>query len=112
MGDGMKRMQGRIGLLAAALATAWLPMVAAAQTVERQADGLIVHPSDTGAADVRLQVVNDHIVRVSADMDGDFQRSASLMRVPINASPTFSVSEGKEQGAPAGGRDRGRGIAA
>ena len=54
---------------------------AAAQAYEKTDRGIVVHPSAEGAADVRLQVVNDGIIRVSADPDGDFARSESLMRV-------------------------------
>ena len=77
----------RLAMCVAAL----LPLAAMAQSVERQADGVIVRPADEGAADVRLQVVADHIVRVSADGDGDFQRSTSLMRVPVPGTPAFEV---------------------
>ena len=75
---------------------ALLPLAAAAQTVEKQADGVIVRPADAKAADVRLQLVNDTIVRVSADPDGDFQRSRSLMRVPVQGTPAFEVSQTAE----------------
>ena len=85
----MKRTTMRFNVLALAL----LPAMAMAQVVEKQADGVIVRPADAKAADVRLQLVNDHIVRVSADMDGDFARSASLMRVPAQGTPKFDVSE-------------------
>ena len=87
----MKRVM-RLNVLALAL----FPALAMAQTVEKQADGVIVRPADAKAADVRLQLVNDHIVRVSADLDGDFARSASLMRVPVTGSPTFELVEGKD----------------
>ena len=82
----------RMNLLALAL----LPAMAAAQTVEQQSDGVIVRPADAKAADVRLQLVNDRIIRVSADLDGDFARSASLMRVPVSGTPTFTVVAGKD----------------
>jgi alpha-D-xyloside xylohydrolase len=65
----------------AILVAALLPLAAAAQSVERRADGIVVKPLAPGAAAVRVQLVDDHIVRVSADRDGDFQRSRSLMRV-------------------------------
>ena len=81
----------RMNLLALAL----LPAMVAAQTVERQADGVIVRPADAKAADVRLQLVNDRILRVSADPDGDFARSASLMRVPVSGTAAFKLVEGK-----------------
>ena len=72
------------------------PSLVLAQTIERTSDGLIVHPADDTAADVRLQLVDDHIVRVSADPDGDFQRSPSLMRVPVAGQAPFDVVESKD----------------
>ena len=66
----------RMNLLALALAL--LPALASAQTVERTPDGVIVRPADDRAADVRLQLVDDHIVRVSADPDGDFGLSLAV----------------------------------
>lgn len=80
----------------ALLVAALLPLAATqavAQTLEKQADGVIVRPADAKAADVRLQLVNDSIVRVSADPDGDFQRSRSLMRVPVQGTPAFEISQ-------------------
>lgn len=69
------------------------PALASAQSVERQPDGLIVRPAQSGAAAVRLQIVGEHIVRVSADLDGDFARSPSLMRVPLDAEAKFEIIE-------------------
>ena len=77
----------------------------AATSWERVDDGLVVRPSADGAADVRLQVVSDRIIRVTADPDGDFQRSKSLMRVEReDAAPKFEASEagGKLRVAAAG----------
>ena len=54
---------------------------AGSQAYEKTDRGIVVHPTAEGAADVRLQVVSDGIIRVSADPDGDFARSPSLMRV-------------------------------
>ena len=87
----MKGQTRRAGL--AILVAALLPLATQAQTVERQADGVVVRPAGSTAADVRVQVVADRIVRVSADSDGDFQRSRSLMRVPIEGTPKFEVSQ-------------------
>ena len=75
-----RTMHPRHALLALSVVAALVPVQALAQSVERQADGVIVRPADAKAADVRLQLVSDRIVRVSADVDGDFQRSPSLMR--------------------------------
>ena len=87
----MMRMM-RMNMLVLAL----LPTLAMAQTVERTDDGLIVRPAEAGAARVRLQVVNDHIIRVSADASGNFARSTSLMRVPIQGPAKFDVAQAKD----------------
>ncbi|MBC7990328.1 MAG: DUF4968 domain-containing protein, partial [Luteimonas sp.] len=72
---------------------------AGSQAYEKTDRGVIVHPTAQGAADVRLQVVSDGIIRVSADPDGDFARTQSLMRVADEgAAPAFDVtttSDGK-----------------
>ncbi len=61
---------------------------------ERAGDGIVVRPSAEGAAGVRLQVVSDRIIRVTADPNGDFERSKSLMRVERQgAAPEFETSE-------------------
>src|SRR5688500_12076598 len=66
---------------------------AASQGYEKTDRGIVVHPTAEGAADVRLQVVSDRIIRVSADPDGDFKRSPSLMRVEEGAAaPAFEVA--------------------
>ena len=57
----------------ALLVAALLPLAALAQTVEQRADGVVVKPLAAGAAAVRVQLVDDHIVRVS-------NRSAVAMR--------------------------------
>src|SRR5690606_21478981 len=81
-------------LLAMSVIAALAPLQLLAQSVERQADGVIVRPADAQAADVRLQLVSDRIVRVSADVDGDFQRSPSLMRAEApSAPPAFEVEQ-------------------
>ena len=65
------------------------------QAYEKTAQGVIVRPTQQGAAPVRLEVAGDGIVRVSADPDGDFARSPSLMRVVDDKAPTpaFEVSD-------------------
>ena len=62
-----------------ALSLALLANAAHAQEVRKAADGVTVVPSAKGAAPVRLQVVDAGIIRVSADPDGDFARTPSLM---------------------------------
>lgn len=66
---------------------------ASAQQINRSADGVVVVPAMPGAAPVRLQVVDAGIIRVSADPDGDFQRSTSLMRVPVQGTTSFTVEQ-------------------
>ncbi len=79
--------------LAQFLSLSLLVSSAHAQEVQRQADGVTVHPRVQGAAAVRLQVVDTGIIRVSADPDGDFKRSDSLMRVPVQGDSAFQLDE-------------------
>ncbi|WP_372174519.1 TIM-barrel domain-containing protein [Xanthomonas axonopodis] len=76
-----------------ALSLALLANAAHAQEVRKAADGVTVVPSAKGAAPVRLQVVDSGIIRVSADPDGDFARSPSLMRVPVQGDTAFQMAE-------------------
>ena len=75
-----------------AMSLALLAGAVGAQEVKQTADGVTVVPSAEGAAAVRLQVVDAGIIRVSADQDGDFKRSESLMRVPVQGDTHFSFS--------------------
>jgi len=98
MHNGNNAIQARRRPLAQGLAIslAWLAMAGAAgaQQVDRNAEGVIVHPAQAGAAPVRLQVVDDGIIRVSADPQGDFKRSPSLMRADTGKPvPAFQVAE-------------------
>jgi alpha-D-xyloside xylohydrolase len=54
-----------------------------------------VRPTTQGAAAVRLEVVSDGVIRVSADPDGDFVRTPSLMRVEEagKPKPEFKLAE-------------------
>ncbi|MCR6663716.1 MAG: DUF5110 domain-containing protein [Luteimonas sp.] len=77
--------------LAAALAACG---ATASNTWEQSGDAVTVRPTAEGAADVRLEVVGDHIIRVTAAPDGKFERSPSLMRVERTGdAPKFEVSE-------------------
>ncbi len=77
--------------LAAALAACG---AAASKSWEQSGDAVTVRPTAEGAADVRLEVVGDHIIRVTAAPDGKFERSPSLMRVERSGdAPKFEVSE-------------------
>lgn len=62
--------------------------------VENTAHGVIVRPNQEGAAAVRVEAVHDGILRVSADPDGDFARTPSLMRVDAGTPPKVKVSRG------------------
>lgn len=77
--------------LAAALAACG---ATASNTWEQSGDAVTVRPTAEGAADVRLEVIGDHIIRVTAAPDGKFERSPSLMRVERTGdAPKFEVSE-------------------
>src|SRR5690606_19635433 len=94
MTQNRRTMHPGRALVALALAATLAPTQALAQAVERRADGVVVRPADTRAADVRLQLVSDRIVRVSADPKGGFQRSPSLMRAaPPSPPPAFELEE-------------------
>lgn len=62
------------------------------QGYERVANGVVVRPTDADAADVRIEVVREGILRVTADPDGDFARTPSLMRVDAGKPPAFEIS--------------------
>lgn len=89
----MRYLMARAIPLLALLASAHAGAVEAGG-YEKNGKGVVVHPAADGAAQVRLEVVAGGIIRVSADPDGDFSRSASLMRVAdASASVPFEVSE-------------------
>src|SRR5690606_26694958 len=94
--DAMTRLSRFPRLLALPVAIALAGCGAQAATPWTQSgNDVIVDPVGEGAANVRLQVVSDRIIRVTADPDGDFQRSKSLMRVEREgAPPKFEVTEG------------------
>ena len=53
-------------------------------------DGIVV---GTANGNVRLQVINDKIIRVSATPDEVFAKDASLVVLPAKETPRYSVSE-------------------
>lgn len=71
--------------------TAWATQAADNGAFEKTARGVVVRPADAQAADVRVEVVREGILRVTADPDGDFARTPSLMRVDAGAPPAFTV---------------------
>jgi alpha-D-xyloside xylohydrolase len=93
LGANMRYLIGRAIPLLALLVSAHAGAVEAGG-YEKNDKGIVVHPVDKGAAQVRLEVVAAGIVRVSADLDGDFARSASLMRTGDASAPVpFDVSK-------------------
>ena len=53
-------------------------------------DGIVVTPTQAGAARVRLAVLAPGIVRVTAAPGDDFERAPSLMRSEFNDSPPIT----------------------
>ena len=53
-------------------------------------NGIVVN---TPNGNVRLKVINDKIIRVSATPDDTFPKDASLVVLPVNGTPKYTVSE-------------------
>ena len=53
-------------------------------------DGVTI---ETPTGNVRLKVVTDKIIRVSASPDSEFPDDASLVALPVNEIPEFSVTQ-------------------
>lgn len=53
-------------------------------------DGVIVHTAD---GNVRLKVINDKIIRVSATPGTDFPADASLVVIPVKDKPVYKLSQ-------------------
>lgn len=67
--------------------------------VERTADGIIVHltpASPTSARQVRLQVLGERIIRVSATPAKRFSDKESLIVLPQETPATFDIEEGED----------------
>ena len=84
-------MQKSITLIATLLCLPATSVLAGELKVEPSAHAVIVRPSQDAAAAVRVEAVAPGILRVSADPDGDFQRSASLMRADAGVAPALAV---------------------
>ena len=69
-----------------------------AQMVECQLDGVILRLADAKAGDVRLRLVSEKIVWVSADGDGDFRRSTSLIWLQQEPWPRQSARPRLDEG--------------
>lgn len=76
---------------ASALAFSALALLAACQGGPSAKDGVVL--TLDGGQKVRLQVVNDNIVRVSATLGGEFDRDSSLMVVPQAKFTAYTTSE-------------------
>ena len=77
--------------------TAFTAQAADNRTFEKTDNGVVVRPTNAQAADVRVEVVRDGILRVTADPDGDFARTPSLMRVDAGTPPVFTVKRAGDQ---------------
>jgi alpha-D-xyloside xylohydrolase len=64
-----------------------------APSFETTEDGIVVTPTQTGVARVRLAVLAPDIVRVTASADEDFERAESLMRSGSLPGAEFEVEE-------------------
>ena len=62
---------------------------------DKTENGIIVtlEPKENGAKKVRLEVVNDRIIRVSATAEDDFKDTESLIIVDQNKKSSFEVTE-------------------
>ena len=84
----MNKLTTTILVWTAAVATA------GAATVERQGNYVTIRPDGGQAKVIRLQVVNDNIIRVQATSDSQLpQKQPSLMIVEQTSVPLFTVSE-------------------
>jgi alpha-D-xyloside xylohydrolase len=78
---------------AAALVVAGLTGCLTTPAVERTEDGLVVRPREGPAARVRLQVMNERIIRVTAIPTGTFDLPRSLQVVAGSGGAEFRVSQ-------------------
>ncbi len=76
------------------LAASLIQSVSSAQQVNSLADGVIVYPvaKSSQAKVVRLQVINDKIIRVTATPADTFSTAESLVVLPQNIKPGFSIA--------------------
>lgn len=78
---------------AAALLLGGLAGCATPPAVEQTTDGVIITPAQGPAARVRLQVVNERIIRVTATPTAALDLPASLQVVARSGATTFQVSQ-------------------
>ena len=82
-------------IMAGMLSLVALTLMAADYTVEGQYVTIPVKKVKTGGAQlVRLQVVNDNIIRVQATSETKLPEKQSLIIVPQTAKPKFTVTDG------------------
>ena len=66
-------------------------LLAACSTGYSRIDGGVIVCTPEGK--VRLQVINDKIIRVSASPDKEFPEDSSLVVIPVDAKPEYTVTE-------------------
>lgn len=66
---------------------------------EKLENGIVIllPENEAGTKRVRLEVITDDIIRVSATATDTFSTAESLMRVPVDASPEWSVEESDDR---------------
>jgi alpha-D-xyloside xylohydrolase len=89
--DWLRRPPSAAALLVAALAGC-----ATTPAVEQTADGVIVTPAEGPAARVRLQVMNERIIRVTAIPTGTFDLPSSLQVVATSGGAAFRVAQAED----------------
>lgn len=60
---------------------------------EKIHNGIIIHPTNNQSKSVRLEVVTDKIIRVSATANEAFSGEESLMIIPVDQQITWDVTE-------------------
>ncbi len=83
----------RKGLVTTMLLLAAAGGCARKPAVEQTADGVVVTPADGPANRVRLQVINDRIIRVTATPEDEFDLPTSLQVVATSGGTEFEVNE-------------------
>lgn len=66
-------------------------LLAACSTGYSRIDGGVIVSTPEGK--VRLQVINDKIIRVSASPDKEFPEDSNLVVIPVDAKPEYTVTE-------------------
>ncbi len=70
------------------------PALFAHADYERSGNFVTIHPTSGASRTIRLQVINDHIIRVEQTPDAEIpKKKTSLVVLPQHGSPKFSVQE-------------------